>query len=248
MSVRVLAVNGSPRGKGSCTHKMLEPLLEGMQDEGAETELINLVDYKIGHCIGCFACWLKTPGHCVLRDDMAALLERLITFDFLILGTPLYLFTVSGLMKNFMDRLVPLAEPFFIESQKVKGLTSHPTRHEKPKKLLIVSPCGLPEVEHFKGLIETFNCFARTSSMEYLGEILRPAGELLRQNSLIVKMFLLSYFRLLRKAGRELIKNGVLSDKLKADLLKDLIPGGKKAYTKAANNYFKKTIEKLNKK
>ena len=58
--MKIVAFNGSPRGAAGNTHIMVESFLAGAEAAGAETENILLTDRKIGHCIGCFACWLKT--------------------------------------------------------------------------------------------------------------------------------------------------------------------------------------------
>jgi hypothetical protein len=47
---------------------MLNHLVEGMQEAGAEVEVVNLREKKIKNCIGCFTCWTKTPGKCLQKD------------------------------------------------------------------------------------------------------------------------------------------------------------------------------------
>ena len=70
--MHVMAINGSPRKEKSSTYHILSPLLEGMRAAGATTELVNLGHLQIRSCLGCFLCWVKTPGKCVQEDDMAA--------------------------------------------------------------------------------------------------------------------------------------------------------------------------------
>ena len=240
--MHVLAINGSPRKTAGATYKMLDTLLAGMQQAQAQTEIIHLADYKIEHCRGCFACWTKTPGQCIIKDDMEGLLQKFITADLVIFGTPLYFFSVTGLMKNFMDRLLPTADPFLVESKKTPKLTAHASRYDKPKKMLLVSPCGFPEIEHFAGLVETFRCWSRITEIEYLGEILRPAGGPLIQDHALLKLLLIPYFHRLKKAGKQIIEQGHIDDDLKKSLEKDLIPGGVKKYREQANKYFAKEI------
>ena len=69
--MKVIALNSSPRGEGiSKTGIMLDALVEGMRQAGAEVETIHLRKKKINNCIGCYTCWTKTPGVCVHKDDM----------------------------------------------------------------------------------------------------------------------------------------------------------------------------------
>ena len=111
--MKITAFNGSPRGTKSNTGFMVNDLLEGASKEGAETEQVYLSEKSIGHCLGCFKCWIGTPGACVIRDNMSELLEKVMQSDIIIMATPLYVDGVSGILKNFMDRLIPLADPHF---------------------------------------------------------------------------------------------------------------------------------------
>ena len=71
--MRVTVFNGSSRGRKSNSHKIVEPLLEGARQAGAQTEKVFLIEKDIKHCRGCFACWGETPGVCFLKNDMAVL-------------------------------------------------------------------------------------------------------------------------------------------------------------------------------
>jgi multimeric flavodoxin WrbA len=128
--MKVLALNGSPRMKASSTYHMLKPLLEGMEGAGAETELIHIRKLNLEFCIGCYACWVRTPGECIHKDKdrMAAVLESFNTADLVVFGTPLYHFTMSGIMKTFIDRTIPRFEPWLIPHTSVPGVSGHPER------------------------------------------------------------------------------------------------------------------------
>ena len=84
--MKVLTINSSPRGGGrSKTELMLNYLVEGMQDAGAEVNGVNLREKKIKNCIGCFTCWSKTPGKCVHNDDMTnEIFPKLLNSDLIV--------------------------------------------------------------------------------------------------------------------------------------------------------------------
>ncbi|MBN2140183.1 MAG: flavodoxin family protein [Desulfovibrionaceae bacterium] len=234
--MRILAVNSSARAEKSCTQRLLDPLLEGMRQAGARTETVFLGRLDIGHCLGCFKCWTRTPGVCVQKDDMAGVLDKFVQADIVILGTPLYHYTMSGLMKNFIDRTLPTAKCWIMESQARPGLSTHPLRFKKPRAMFLVSPCGFPEFEHFEQLVAFFRFYARQIGWDYLGELLRPCGDMLR----IVELqdMLKPYFDLVRRAGRQLIEDSEISADLKKRLRADLAPGGPAAFRKRANQHW----------
>jgi len=106
--MKVLAINGSPR-KNWNTATLLRNALDGAVSRGAETELIHLYDLTYTGCTSCFACKLKgkkSYGKCAVQDGLTPVLEMIEDVDALILGSPIYFGTVSGMMRCFMERLL----------------------------------------------------------------------------------------------------------------------------------------------
>jgi len=100
---KVLGVVGSPRKKGN-TDILVSKVLEGARTEGAATHIIRLGDLSIKECDGCHVCWNNKP--CTKKDDMANLYSEIIQSDLIILGTPVYWYGPTALMKGFIDRFV----------------------------------------------------------------------------------------------------------------------------------------------
>jgi multimeric flavodoxin WrbA len=108
MTLKVIAINGSPRKKWN-TAILLEKALEGAASMGAETEVIHLYDLTFKGCVSCFACKTiggKSYGRCAVKDDLTLLLEKAAVSDALILGSPIYFGSVTGEMRSFMERLL----------------------------------------------------------------------------------------------------------------------------------------------
>ncbi|MBS3982267.1 MAG: flavodoxin family protein [Dethiobacter sp.] len=104
--MKVLAVNGSHR-KGKNTAEMLKAVLDGAAELGAETELLELMDYQIKECIACNKCLSK--AECTVQDDdMAELSAKLVAADGIVFGSPVYFANVTGRLKDFIDRSRPL--------------------------------------------------------------------------------------------------------------------------------------------
>jgi multimeric flavodoxin WrbA len=252
--MKVLALNGSPRLEKSGTYRMLYALLKGMQKAGAETELIHIRRLHLKPCNGCFLCWYGTPGDCVHKDGMDEILPKMVEADLIIFGTPLYFFQMTGEMKTFIDRLLPLSQPELITRSDDPTTTGHPSRYgHKKQGVVLVSPCGFPEVQNFEALVHSFKFLASKMGWNYLGEILRSGGEPLAQNDL--QPFFSAYYAQLSQAGEQLIRDGKVSDGLQEQLKQDLFPGGKEEFITMANAYWntkksaaKAAIEKQNEK
>jgi len=105
--MRVLAFNGSPRKQWN-TATLLGKALEGAASKGAVTDLIHLYDLSYTGCKSCFACKTrggKSHGRCAAQDDLTPILRKVEDADAIILGSPIYFGTVSGMTKSFMERL-----------------------------------------------------------------------------------------------------------------------------------------------
>lgn len=241
--MKVLALNGSPRMKASSTYHMLKPLLEGMEAAGAEIELIHIRKLDLEDCTGCYTCWVRSPGECIHKDKdgMVTAMESYNTADLIVFGTPLYHFSMSGIMKTFIDRTLPRIEPWLIPHPDIPGVTFHTERFHKPNKVMLVSPCGFPEFDHFESLVATFKHMASMERFEYLGEILRPGAEALSRRSL--QGLFSHYYDLLHQAGEQIIHEGRISDETQAELRKDLFPGDKQAFYDMAGAYWEQQMD-----
>jgi multimeric flavodoxin WrbA len=103
--MKILGISGSPRKNGN-TAFAVQRALETARSEGAEARFLSLAGMQIHPCTGCWSC--QKDRLCVFKDDMAGVLDELRSCDGLILASPVYFGMVSGLMKNMMDRTVPL--------------------------------------------------------------------------------------------------------------------------------------------
>jgi multimeric flavodoxin WrbA len=96
--MKLLAVNGSPR-KNKNTARLLEQVVAGAGEKGAETELVHLRDLRYTGCISCFECKRiggPSYGRCVLKDDLRPILDKAHEADVLVLGSPFYICTETA--------------------------------------------------------------------------------------------------------------------------------------------------------
>lgn len=201
--MKILFVLGNPR-KSGYTQSVAGQVLEGMRDVGAEVDVLDLAAARITGCIGCYSCWLATPGQCIHQDDMSGILERLYACDLLFLATPVYYYSMSSLMKTFLERTFPLTAPGIVMTP--LGLTRNHTRnperwHHKAMAYLAVS--ALEGGRNLTGVQETFRLTANGLALELRGELLRPESYLL-EFSLAKPRTVGTIMASLRSAGREL--------------------------------------------
>ena len=98
----LIGINGSARKDGN-TAIIVGEVFDELNKEGIETELIQLADYEIQPCRGCFAC--KGRGNCVFaKDGFAEIFGRMVEADGILLGSPVYSADVSAKMKAFLER------------------------------------------------------------------------------------------------------------------------------------------------
>ena len=109
MSKKVRIISSSPR-RGGNSETLAAAFAEGAQAAGHQVETVYLREKQIGYCKGCFAC--HELGHCVLRDDAAAIIAKMHDADVLVFATPVYYYCVSGQLKTLLDlSLIHISEP-----------------------------------------------------------------------------------------------------------------------------------------
>ena len=239
LKLKVLVFNSSPRKEKGNTALILNPFIECMREAGADVDLYYNYDLKIKPCRGCFNCWLKTPGICSQMDDMQWLLPKMNDADILVYATPLYSYGMNGQMKNLIDRMIVLAEPFM---EVVEGRSRHIAGDgEKPRKIVLVSNCGLWGIDNFDPLVVHVKKLCQDPPMEYAGALLRPHGEALRA-MLDMGAPVGDIIDAAREAGRQLIVEGKMSQTTLDVISRDLLPV--EVYVKMANEQFRRVMAK----
>jgi len=239
--MKVTIFNGSPRGKKGNTHLMVKEFSKGAVLGRAEVENVFLVKKKIRPCRGCFTCWIKTPGKCVIKDDMPELIHKFGESDIVVFATPVYVDNVTGIMKIFMDRLIAGIDPHFEKDE--GGESVHISRSEKQPKLVVISNCGFPEQSHFQVLELLFRRIARNMRSEVIGEIYRSGGGILREAPLILKPAISKYKKLLQTAGMEIVEKQRLSEETRLKLERPFVPD--EQYIAASNERFDVLLAKI---
>lgn len=206
--MNVLLINGSPRGKNSNTYKLALSFLEGFKEAKSNLaiEELTLSQMNLEHCIGCFACWNKTPGECIIKDDMPQVIEKLVWADVTIWSFPLYSFNVPSIVKVILDRKLPMNLPFMMKNAASGGMRS---RYDmRYKRHVIISTCGFYTTEgNYDAVSLMFNRLFGRINCE---NIFCAQGELFGFPELSKRTS--KYLMLVKKAGKEYIEKGISLD------------------------------------
>ncbi|MFZ5969872.1 MAG: flavodoxin family protein [Bacillota bacterium] len=208
--MKIVAINGSPKGKVSNTNVMVSAFLKGAQEAGAETTNIFLAEKEIQHCRGCHTCWSKGPGQCVIHDDMLKVLSFLGGADIIVFATPVYFENISGMLKVFMDRMTMIGSPHTQKEAKEKNQDIKPTETRTPK-LMMISNCGLPDRSEFQVPSLWIKRVALKMHTPLIGEIYATQGKLLTMPTEEIQPHVSNYLHLLEKAGKEIVTTMKLS-------------------------------------
>jgi len=206
--MNITVINGSPRTSKGYTSQILEPFIEGMQNAGAEINLIYSHKLKIRPCTGEFHCWFKNPGECILKDDMQPVYNQLKGSDILIIATPVYV-PLPGNMQKLINRLLPLMEPIL---EKKNGRTRARFHDDiRIKKIMLVATSGWWELENFDTVKHIVEEIAANFNVEFGGSVLRPHSSAMDNKPYDKKLII----ETLNEAGYQLIREGKISnDKL----------------------------------
>jgi multimeric flavodoxin WrbA len=102
--MNVLLINGSPRT--GVTYNILKQLNERLISKEIGSTLININDFRINTCRGCYNCITKGVEYCPLKGDDVQFLWNIISeSNLVVVGSPVYSLGIPGIFKNFMDRI-----------------------------------------------------------------------------------------------------------------------------------------------
>lgn len=237
--MKVLAINASPHKDKGNTALILTPFLEGMSKAGADVEIIYTEDITIHPCRGDLTCFCRPSGRCIQSDDMDWLMPKTRESDILVFASPLYVDGVTGPMKIFIDRLVPLLQ-MYIETR--NGHSRHPLKDNKIRKIVLVSNCGFWEKDNFYPLISHMQALSKNMNAEFAGALVRPHGTFMRsatQSGLPYEDILVAA----ELAGRQIIEEGVIAENTLAIVSREMLSYEK--YMEFSNPMIEKLVERL---
>ena len=209
--MKLFLINGAPRASGY-TADIVRLFCQGASSAGATVDVADLRDLSVHPCRGCYRCWRpESPGKCVIRDDMANLIDRYLESDVIVFASPLYFYSFSALMKSFIDRLFAILCPKLEQGEGPK-MVHHALRRPKqgPTRCALLVVSGHRDHAVLDGLRPTFSLIADALHIEWAGTLFRPESFFLdfgvSRETLIRKIE-----AAIEKAGQELVTEGRIS-------------------------------------
>jgi multimeric flavodoxin WrbA len=140
--IKIIAILGTYR-KGGVIESAVEEILGSAREAGAETSKIYLIDRHIEFCTNCRVCTQQegdSRGQCLLQDDIKNLLDEIERSDSIVLASPMNFWTVTAVMKRFMERLICYAYwPWGKAGPKLR-------MRQKTKRAVVVASSAAPSL------------------------------------------------------------------------------------------------------
>jgi multimeric flavodoxin WrbA len=114
-----------------------------LREMGHQVETVRLKDKRIAQCRGCFGCWVRTPGQCIIDDDANEIMRSFVSSHVIVLLTPVTFGGHSSQLKKALDRMLGSALPYL---ERCGRDTRHPRRYDIAQRMVFVGL--LPERDH----------------------------------------------------------------------------------------------------
>ena len=224
--MKLLILNGSPKGDSSDTLKMSKAFARGFQRAaGGEVTVINVIEKRIGYCTGCFQCKVN-GGYCPIEDDMPAILEEIKASDVVVYSFPLWCNGMPAPMKALIDRKMPLTKITMVWN---KDRWEHiPQVDLSKQRKVMICGCGFPNSENnFEGMTKQFELmFPSDHTVINIPE--SPMFNI-KDADPVTKPRL----ALIEKAGEVFARTGSIPEEMMAELESPMLPP--KVYAMLAN-------------
>ncbi len=132
--MNVLLLNGVNK-KEEHAAQIYQVIYQSLKTTNHKIKSYDLRQLNIAPCMGCFGCWIQTPGECIVDDDGRLIARELIRHDVVICFSPVTFGGYSYELKKAMDRFIPDILPFF---RIIQNEIHHVPRYKKYPNLIFI--------------------------------------------------------------------------------------------------------------
>ena len=159
--MKVLGIMSSPR-KQSNTEILLDKVLAGAQEAGAEVKKVAISELKISPCLEIYEC-LK-EGSCPIKDDMQWLYRELSEADHVVFASPIFFYGITSQAKAVVDR----CQALWVRKH-VLGMGKDDKR---VRRGVFISVGATRGEKLFDGAVLTMKYFFDAINVDYSGDLL----------------------------------------------------------------------------
>ncbi|MFX0014010.1 MAG: flavodoxin family protein [Candidatus Hermodarchaeota archaeon] len=163
--MKILAINGSPHKNGN-TVKLINEIFRGARQQSHHCEIVHLIDLHLDYCNWCRECY--DTGVCSIDDGFQEHLEQVFKSDLLIVATPSINRSVTGYMKNWLDRFCTSQLIYEVDDQ--RQVTMHSRVPRGKKAIIIVQGC----TNLFQETIEPINVVMKVLDIPVIERLVVP--------------------------------------------------------------------------
>jgi multimeric flavodoxin WrbA len=125
--MKITLLNGDHNPEGSDFSRFVSATAKAMEKDH-QVQSFTLAQMNIKHCVGCWNCWVKTPGLCTQHDESSEIMREIIQSDLVIFASPILAGFTSSTLKKLQDRMIVLIHPYIAL---VKGECHHKIRYDR---------------------------------------------------------------------------------------------------------------------
>lgn len=162
MAKKVVGMLGSPR-RGGNNEILLDRVLEGAKSAGSQIEKIILNELNIKPCQDCGGC--SETGICIVKDDFQKIYEKLKSYQYFVIASPVYFYGTSAQVKLMIDR----SQCCWTAKYKLKKPVALPS---VSRRGIFISTRGKSGLEGFRCSLRQIKAFFTVNNIEYFSKIL----------------------------------------------------------------------------
>ena len=126
--MKITILNGNPNADNVKFDDYLKELSELLETSKHAVTIFKLREIDISYCTGCWDCWVRTPGECIVKDGSHTICREYINSDFVLFASPVIMGFTTALLKKAHEKLLPLIHPYF---EIVQDEVHHLSRYDK---------------------------------------------------------------------------------------------------------------------
>ena len=166
--------------KDGFTRYCTDLFIRGVAQTGTSFHVFDLTDADIHPCKGCYHCWCTQPGVCIQKDGMQQAVDLFMKAEGVVFATPLYAYNISGYLKCFLERTLPLLSPGVTYT--TSGIDRNKKRYPEqgPRDMAAIVTGGLGSLTHADGAVQSLRHYAEGFDMTFQGALVRNESYLLQ--------------------------------------------------------------------